>query len=1034
MVFHFVYPFFHPPAYSSRTVDPHRIKNKRSVRFIFFVACFLSLCFFANHAYGLDAKIHITKYSIKNGLSDNNVRNVLQDPFGYMWISTADGLNRFDGKRSSKYDNSLSIKNKTLSPDIRATCFDTAGGFLYVLNSVEGLSVIDPITGHVVRFITTKEKTEESWNITMTIAAQKLWIGSGHGLKIYNIKKNTWETISFSFPVNRNGDLFTIRTLYADSQHRIWVFIENYGLVLLDAQKNSVIQMIPLTRFCKNSNCVELAFTSIVELTNELFLVGTSDGLKKVTLSDHSFLIDHHPLVKTNLPDEPVISIAKAGGTVFVKLTSGLYKVDMHSNYSVHLTDGVVPGKSWLNTIHYLYVDRDENLWAACEQGLTFIKNNNSSPFEKISNEEFPDANFNMVYQVKPIGDLYLIGMKYGLLTYNPRTHAFNYLEKKKRCNFFFQDFNSWQILSMSGGLSVLKKGKLIPIADVYPEWKPYATVEINSVASLGDSIYLIGSENARGIYLWNFRKKEIRVINSSSSSYHFSLRSNIINTIRMDQTGNIWILSDMGIDIIRKNWNYILHLHFTDKTKRGGPILFFDMCETRDHYWINSYGMGLIRLDKNLKSAKAYTAKQGLSRSGVYKLFNYKDSILLLTTNNGLSVFDIKHSSFHSFFEEDGIHSNTFEENSGMEYNGKFIAGGLNGFTIIDPSLIKINVTPPKLHIDRIELESRYETKDTYNLLLQQLDIPSDVIRVGLRLSTINFGNPTRTRSAYRINESKDWIFNEDEDQDIIQLIGISPGAHSIQVKSANEHNYWNGKPITIKLNFLPKWYQSIWFRVLVLLIIISGIIALYSFRLHQIKKQHAIRKNIASDLHDDLGSSLNTVKIFAHMAKRETNNNSYYLDEIESALTDASISMRDMIWVLDDTNDTWRELIERIKKFALPLLSTQQIELNVSVDDTIELHTISKEEKKHILFITKEAINNSVKYSNCKEISIHLQKIHDKVMFTVTDNGAGFDTSLRTEGHGLKNIKYRAGLIRYKMVYTSQVGKGTEICLKKE
>lgn len=1003
-------------------------KSVKSVFNFFFVPCFF-LLLFSFPAAGQNKTI-ITKYNVNNGLSSNNVRNIVEDPYGFMWIATEEGFNRFDGKRSLQYSNTSKLCHKTLSPDIRAGCFDTLTGQLYVLNSIKGFSVIDPVTGNIVKEIIRDDTYKDDWNITMNTACRKLWVGSAQGLNIYNIQTQAWEKIPvIPFLKNKNNDSFTIRTIYSDSQYRVWIFVENYGVLLFNARSNSILKVIPLQTLCRNPKSIELAFTSFMELTKETFLLGTSEGLKKIKFSAGFLQVDHHPIsAAVELNQESITAVAGTRDAIFIAATSGLYKADTQLIHLTHITDVPPAGKSWLTTIHYLYTDKNENLWVACERGLALIKQGQVA-FEKFNNEEFPETRFNKVYQVKPIRNGYLIGMKSGLVMYTPETHAFKFLEKEKRCNFFFEDANANIILSMKGGLQVLRKDKPAPIETVYPEWEASKTLEINSVVSLNDSTYLMGSENDRGIALWNYKAKQVRLITTNSKP--FCISSNTINKILSDHQGNIWILLDKSIDIIQKDWNHIVHLRFIDKQKKAAPILFFDFCETSNYFWITSYGLGLIRLNKNLQVNGIYTTDQGLSCNCVYKIFNYNDSMLILTTNRGLSVFDSKNSRFHNFFETDGLHSNTFEENSGMEYNGKFIAGGLNGFTVIDPSLIKINRVSPKLYIDQIDLESPYQTTDTSNLLMSQLDIPSDIVRVGLHLSAINFKDPGRTQTTYKIDELNEHWISKGE-RDIIQLMGLPPGMYTLRIRSFNEHGIGNDVPLTFKLHFLPKWYQSMWFRILVLVMIILGIFTLYRFRLNQIKKQHAIRRNIASDLHDDIGSSLNTVKIFAHMAKQEKNN-MHYLDEIESALTNASVGMRDMIWVLDDTNDSWRELIDRIKKFALPLLTAQGLELQVQADETLEPHSISKEEKKNILLITKEAINNSVKYAACKTVSIRLQKVNDRIVFTISDDGVGFDTAIVTEGNGLKNMNYRASLIRYKMVYTSQIGKGTEICLRK-
>jgi signal transduction histidine kinase len=174
----------------------------------------------------------------------------------------------------------------------------------------------------------------------------------------------------------------------------------------------------------------------------------------------------------------------------------------------------------------------------------------------------------------------------------------------------------------------------------------------------------------------------------------------------------------------------------------------------------------------------------------------------------------------------------------------------------------------------------------------------------------------------------------------------------------------------------------------VLVIIVIAGLLFALYQYRIQQLKKQQQIRRGIASDLHDDLGSTLNTVKIFAHMAKigEETEN---FLEKIEESLSLASAGLRDMIWVLDDSGDTVHELVERIKKNGQSVCQANNIRLETSVGGDLDSKSISKTE--------------------------------------------GFDLEKSPKGCGLRNITERASQIRYHTSIQSSPGYGTSITLAK-
>ncbi|MEP7318267.1 MAG: ATP-binding protein, partial [Panacibacter sp.] len=264
---------------------------------------------------------------------------------------------------------------------------------------------------------------------------------------------------------------------------------------------------------------------------------------------------------------------------------------------------------------------------------------------------------------------------------------------------------------------------------------------------------------------------------------------------------------------------------------------------------------------------------------------------------------------------------------------------------------------------------------------------------------------------------------------QNFVPLIGLPPGTYTLEVKAANEDGYWCA-PKQLTLIFEPKWYQTLWFKIAVGLLIAGLFYAFYRYRISQIKKQQQIRKEIASDLHDDIGSTLNSVKIFTHLAETAPQKEEYF-NQIKEALKQASTGLRDMIWVLDDTQDTAEELIKRLKQFALPVANASNIHIEFIADNNITTVLLNKTEKRNLLLIAKEAINNSIKYAECKNIHVNISKVNGKTALQIQDDGKGFNMNDITPGDGLKNMQDRARQINYKVTIDSSSARGTIIIL---
>ena len=203
----------------------------------------------------------------------------------------------------------------------------------------------------------------------------------------------------------------------------------------------------------------------------------------------------------------------------------------------------------------------------------------------------------------------------------------------------------------------------------------------------------------------------------------------------------------------------------------------------------------------------------------------------------------------------------------------------------MIYPQNLISNPEPPQLYLDNIKIETKQTSFDSSNLYFSHYMVPNDFLQATVSFSGINYSNPSRTSYAYRIKEEGEkWI--DLGTQNFVPLIGFSPGTYTLEVKAANEDNVWC-EPKTLMLTFLPKWYQTWWFDLLVGLAVASLLYGFYRYRLMQIRKQHQIRKEIAEDLHDDIGATLNSVKIFTHLAETSKGNKKYFANIKEAPIS---------------------------------------------------------------------------------------------------------------------------------------------------
>lgn len=199
--------------------------------------------------------------------------------------------------------------------------------------------------------------------------------------------------------------------------------------------------------------------------------------------------------------------------------------------------------------------------------------------------------------------------------------------------------------------------------------------------------------------------------------------------------------------------------------------------------------------------------------------------------------------------------------------------------------------------------------------------------------------------------------------------------------------------------------------------------IYGLYRTRINQIKKEHKIRSKLASDLHDDLGGTLNSVKIFTNLALMESEKETH-LQRIKQSTQEAISGLRDIMWVMDDKKDTLADLVSRISQFGVPLFESTHMQFKQEVSEDALNYRVGSEEKRNLYMIIKEAINNSVKHSGASDLFLSISLTKGKPTITVRDDGRGFDNATFFEGSGLKNMKMRAAQIHYELDIKSDPG----------
>jgi signal transduction histidine kinase len=277
-----------------------------------------------------------------------------------------------------------------------------------------------------------------------------------------------------------------------------------------------------------------------------------------------------------------------------------------------------------------------------------------------------------------------------------------------------------------------------------------------------------------------------------------------------------------------------------------------------------------------------------------------------------------------------------------------------------------------------------------------------------------------------------------------VIYLTNYNPGKYRVELTSTLSNSN-SGIVDNFDFTILPPFYSTWWFRSVSVIGLfglgfgINYIITSRKLKQAQIRldKQEALakqREKIADDLHDELGTELSRILYISDEAAEQTDGQrkNILINEITNIAATSIRNMRDMLWVLDEKNDSFSSLIDRIRSNVQQIFNEKDISFTLTVEGAIHSLLLDRETRQNILLIVKEACHNIIKHARASRVEIRIYDELDKVIFNIKDNGIGFSTQSESIGRGLKSMKRRANFIKAEMHFKNNNPNGTCLILK--
>jgi signal transduction histidine kinase len=279
-----------------------------------------------------------------------------------------------------------------------------------------------------------------------------------------------------------------------------------------------------------------------------------------------------------------------------------------------------------------------------------------------------------------------------------------------------------------------------------------------------------------------------------------------------------------------------------------------------------------------------------------------------------------------------------------------------------------------------------------------------------------------------------RDW--SAPADQRTVVYGRLAAGKYRFQVRAVNSEGMISREPASVEFEMLPPIWLSWWFLILAALATGAFVYVLHLHRVGQLLAIEHVRMRIATDLHDDIGSSLSQISILSELVHHRLDTDdpevAQPLHEIATVSREMVAALSDIVWAINPKHDRLSELAARMRRFAVDVLGARGIDLRFQADDCEEQQRTSSDFRRQLYLIFKEAVNNAARHSGCTQARVEMHVWKGRLELRITDNGRGFEPSTAGTGNGLVNMQRRADGLGATLQMQSEPGRGTDLKLK--
>lgn len=790
-------------------------------------------------------------------LSSNLINSIAQDKYGYIWIATEYGLNKYDGVRFSPYLHDVQDSTSISSNHVTILHLDKQERLW--IGCSNGLQFYDENTAQFIRIGFPGQIAPHITDILTREDGTLLVATSGWG--IFDIDPIGRVANSLEHVNQLVGGKYG-RKLVEDKAHNIWVAVDRVGVTCLASDLKSTKKLrqdqIPFPKGGKYSMGKAKTGEVLLAYGSQMTVV----DLPRKSYSRLSFETAKTPGInEIDVVDNGDIFISTEG--------AGIWHLNL-SEKPLLLKKAVLPNldKNYNKArIQAILQDREKNLWLGWfERGLAFVPASNKqftfwrvleteeSDRKKI-NAITTDRQKNIWYSVDG-GSVFQTDSTGHILQNHSTLTNITQLLPDNEDNIWFSSYTQGlgKINIKSGKVTFLDK---------------FVGREVNTMT---------WGKNGK-LYISTFGNGFIEYDIKQDSYSHFSMNdtpqkgvgvlgNDWINTMLCDQEGLIWLGHHKGVSCYDPQKNAFVQEWANEGLSE--QIVLSILQDQHQNTWVGTYN-GLFKIEQGTRQLSSYTTNNGLSSNVISGLGEDGQGNIWFSTFNGLNYINDQEKKVVTYYTGDGLVDRAY--NRSVYYqdaSGKIYYGGKYGITSFYPHQVQLTKYTHPVYITNLYIRNQtlkpgylsgknpiytesLSTAEEFHFSYQDNSFT-------IELSTMDFNNPENIHYEYRLKGfNKAWNTTL-PGVNLITYNDLSPGDHELEIRACKFGAYSESKIVT--LHVMPPWYRST-LAYFVYLLLIIGIFVLISnyLRERHLEKEHAYKLKLFTDISHEIRSPLTLV-----------------------------------------------------------------------------------------------------------------------------------------------------------------------------